>query len=129
MRLLVLEEENGTARLRESRESFDIAELRLCYTCPRCQTEFVFRANSSDPAVEWKTQACPVCGKELKPSKADASLSKTALWEALELYREFYKFVAKQHLTDLRMLVIRPGADADTKPSDLQTPSDPEVLA
>jgi DNA-directed RNA polymerase subunit RPC12/RpoP len=109
MRILVLEEENGTARLKESREDFGIIELKLSYTCTQCKTQFVFAPDKSDPTPKWSK--CPVCPKELEVKTPDVAIPITTLWDALGLYREFYKVAAR--LPELRLLVIRPGQKPD----------------
>jgi DNA-directed RNA polymerase subunit RPC12/RpoP len=118
MRILVSSEENGTARARESRKVFDVAELRLSYTCPKCKTQFVFGPDTSEPLEKWRK--CPICGKEPAPKNSQAAVPDPTLWEALESYRSFYDFVIKKSLLPELKLVIRPRADADKTPSDLQ---------
>lgn len=91
MRILVLNDvRDGTADVRERREVFDLAEFRLSYTCPHCGNEFIFKAEKSEPVETWRK--CPMCARELATWK-DQTNPPVVLWEALSLYRDFYKFV------------------------------------
>jgi hypothetical protein len=76
MRILVLTEDgDGEARVRERRESFDITEFRLSYTCPNpnCKNEFTFKIEKSEPISDKKPTTpkpswarCPACNMELR---------------------------------------------------------------
>jgi hypothetical protein len=63
MRVLVLEEQNGAARVRERCEVFEIEELfRLIYTCPQCETEFILNAEGSSCRPQCGTSGANTCG-------------------------------------------------------------------
>ena len=115
MRILVLTEEGdgGIARLRERRESFDVTEFRLSYTCPnpRCKNEFIFKIEKSElPSgknpkpkfrASWKT--CPACNVDLKA--LDNYPDNPLLWHAVSLFQSFYDFVCT-HATDLSLKLV-----------------------
>jgi DNA-directed RNA polymerase subunit RPC12/RpoP len=112
MRILVLTEEgDGTTRLREQREVFGVNEFRLSYTCVKCRTEFLFRADDSGPRIKWFD--CPVCQQKLEMSEGSKNRAvpnpdDVYLWEALSLYRKFYSF-ADAHELPLKLVVTVPG--------------------
>jgi hypothetical protein len=99
MRILVLTEEgDGEARIRERRESFDITEFRLTITCPNCKNEFAFNVEESKPIGPenqkpkgppiWRR--CPACNV---PFKDDEKYPNGLVFGALSLYQAFYDFV------------------------------------
>jgi len=113
MRILVLTEEgDGEARVRERRESFDITEFRLTFTCPKCKNEFAFNVEETKPiGTENRKQKdppiwpkCPACNE---PFKADDKYPNGLVWGALCLYQPFYDFVCA-HAKDfpLKLVVV-----------------------
>jgi DNA replicative helicase MCM subunit Mcm2 (Cdc46/Mcm family) len=116
MRILVLNDEGeGTASVRERREIFDVAEFRLSYTCPDCRTEFIFKVENSEPKERWKK--CPVCAKELKRWDRDDDSSRgVALWRALSEYRDFHKFAVTEQKLPLKLVIVSPES-TDLKPA------------
>ena|ERR1700722_12764426 len=94
MTILVLSDDgNGTATVRERREIFDPGEFRhISYACPDCGNEFTFQADT-EPVNRWK--ACPICNADLKVAKTEVSHPEVLLWEALKLFRDFSNFVNK----------------------------------
>jgi DNA-directed RNA polymerase subunit RPC12/RpoP len=107
MRILVLNDEgDGTASVRERREIFEIAEFRLSYTCTGCGTEFIFNVENNEPKERWKK--CSVCAKELKRWDRDDDSSRgLVVWRALSECRDFHKFVTEPMLP-LKLVVISP---------------------
>jgi hypothetical protein len=116
MRILVLNDEgDGTASVRERRDVFDIAEFRLSYTCPDCGSEFVFNSEKYEllptgepdltktaplPGSEW----CLVCHTNM--GMADRG---EALWRAIKLYREFYDYTHRNKVP-LKLVTTRVGS-------------------
>jgi transposase-like protein len=121
MRILVLTDDNGTTRVRESREVFDVAEFKLVYTCPDCKNEFIFTADKEgEPKQSWR--ACPVCAKNLTLFDTGTATPEVLLWEALSLYRSFYEFVTTRHpFPELKLLVTVPAAE----PKPASSPAKP----
>lgn len=118
MRILVLDDEgDGTARVRERREVFDVAEFRLSYTCPKCESELVFKPEkqqallpTGEPDPDPKKQAslpatelCLVCHTNM--GMADGG---QGLWEAIKLYREFYDYTHGNKVP-LKLVTMRVG--------------------
>jgi DNA-directed RNA polymerase subunit RPC12/RpoP len=69
-----------------------VNEFRLSYTCAKCRTEFVFRADDTETRSKWFT--CPVCSEQLEMSDAAKNhgipvMGDAYLWEALSSYRKF----------------------------------------
>jgi hypothetical protein len=114
MRILVLTEGgDGAARVRESREIFDVNEFRLSYTCPNpnCKNEFTFKIEKSEPISEQNPRPkskpswtrCPACNVELKTK--EKVYPSELLWQAVSLYQAFYDFVCT-HATDLPLKLV-----------------------
>ena len=106
MRILVLDENNGKAHVRERREIFDVSEFRLSYVCPGCNNEFIFRPDKEgEPKQAWRV--CPVCNADLKTKRDEGSAPPPVLlWEAISRYREFYSFVTK-HDISLKLMAVQ----------------------
>jgi hypothetical protein len=71
MRILVLTEENGIGHVRESREVFEVEALKLSYTCPVCQTEFIFSGERPEGKSDPIYSLCPVCSTPLRNAKSE----------------------------------------------------------
>jgi hypothetical protein len=107
MRILVLDDhEDGTANIRERREIFDLPEFRLSYTCSTCKTELILNPARGAPLPT--ADSCPICHAMLNSvdvKRSEHEVSVVAVWEATNLFREFYDFVSK-HKVPLKLVVI-----------------------
>jgi hypothetical protein len=104
-RIIVLSDEGaGNATLLESRHVFEIPEVRLVYTCPKCKIEFVFPADAS--SVKAWSGKCPICAQDIKTQDpARTTVPTELLSEALEKYVGFRKYVIDNQLP-LKLAVV-----------------------
>jgi len=81
------------------RESFDVAEFQVSYTCPKCKTEFVFDAGSL-PADR---VSCWNCGEEFKVDGLHIPLN-----DAFAAYKKLSRLVHDHKLPVRLIAAMKP---------------------